>query len=54
MQINKRSGAETGALKLSFLSGINVNRYKYIATCVGSMIAGLGGLYYVMDYAYIG
>ena len=25
--------------------------YKYIATCVGCMIAGLGGLYYVMDYA---
>ena len=32
-------------------AGINVNRYKYAATCVGSMIAGLGGLYYVMDYA---
>ena len=32
-------------------AGINVNRYKYGATCIGSMIAGLGGLYYVMDYA---
>ncbi|MBR5572181.1 MAG: ABC transporter permease [Oscillospiraceae bacterium] len=32
-------------------AGINVTRYKYMATCVGSMIAGLGGLYYVMDYA---
>lgn len=32
-------------------AGINVNRYKYAATCAGSMIAGLGGLYYVMDYA---
>ncbi len=32
-------------------AGINVGRYKYVATCVGSMIAGLGGLYYVMDYA---
>ena len=32
-------------------AGINVNRYKYAATCIGSMIAGLGGLYYVMDYA---
>ena len=32
-------------------AGINVNRYKYRATCVGSMVAGLGGLYYVMDYA---
>lgn len=31
--------------------GINVSKYKYVATCVGCMIAGLGGLYYVMDYA---
>ena len=32
-------------------AGIPVGRYKYVATCLGSMIAGLGGLYYVMDYA---
>jgi len=32
-------------------AGIDVGRYKYVATCTGSMIAGLGGLYYVMDYA---
>ncbi|MBR6678403.1 MAG: ABC transporter permease [Oscillospiraceae bacterium] len=32
-------------------AGINVGRYKYVSTCIGSMIAGLGGLYYVMDYA---
>ncbi len=32
-------------------AGINVSKYKYVATCIGSMIAGLGGLYYVMDYA---
>ena len=32
-------------------AGINVIKYKYIATCTGSVIAGLGGLYYVMDYA---
>ena len=32
-------------------AGINVAKYKYVATCTGSMIAGLGGLYYVMDYA---
>ena len=32
-------------------AGIDVTRYKYKATCVGCMIAGLGGLYYVMDYA---
>lgn len=32
-------------------AGINVGAYKYAATCIGSVIAGLGGLYYVMDYA---
>ena len=32
-------------------AGINISRYKYTATVIGSMIAGLGGLYYVMDYA---
>ena len=32
-------------------AGINVNRYKYVSTCIGSMVAGLGGLYYVMDYS---
>ena len=32
-------------------AGINVNRYKYIATCIGSVIAGFGGLFYIMDYA---
>ena len=25
-------------------------RYKYLATCVGAGISGLGGLYYTMDY----
>ncbi len=32
-------------------AGINVTKYKYFFTCLGSAIAGLGGLYYVMDYA---
>ncbi len=32
-------------------AGISVTKYKYMATCAGSMIAGLGGLYYVMDYS---
>ncbi len=32
-------------------AGINVTKYKYLFTCIGSGIAGLGGLYYVMDYA---
>ena len=31
-------------------AGINVNRYKYSAICTGSVIAGIGGLYYVVDY----
>ena len=31
--------------------GINVTAYKYGATIVGSGIAGLGGLFYIMDYA---
>jgi simple sugar transport system permease protein len=30
--------------------GINVTRYKYMATCIGSGIAGLGGFYYIIDY----
>ena len=33
-------------------AGIPVEKYKYFATCIGSVIAGLGGLYYIMDYAY--
>ena len=32
-------------------AGINVTKYKYVATCVGCMIAGLGGLFYVMNKA---
>jgi simple sugar transport system permease protein len=31
-------------------AGINVTRYKYVATVTGSAIAGLGGLYFVMEY----
>jgi simple sugar transport system permease protein len=31
-------------------AGINVTKYKYLATCIGGAIAGLGGLYFVMDY----
>ncbi|MCD7797503.1 MAG: ABC transporter permease [Clostridiales bacterium] len=32
-------------------AGINVSKSKYLATCIGSVIAGMGGLFYVMDYA---
>lgn len=31
-------------------AGINVTRNKYLATCIGAGISGLGGLYYTMDY----
>ena len=30
--------------------GINVTKYKYAASCIGSGIAGLGGFYYIIDY----
>ena len=30
--------------------GINVSRYKYLATCIGSGISGLGGFYCIIDY----
>jgi len=31
-------------------AGINVTRYKYVSIVIGSAIAGLGGLFYTMDY----
>lgn len=31
-------------------AGINVNRNKYLAICIGAGISGFGGAYYVMDY----
>ena len=31
-------------------AGINVVKYKYFATCIGSVIAGLGGVYYIFEY----
>ena len=32
-------------------AGIHVTRYKYLATCIGSAVAGLGGLQYVVSFA---
>lgn len=32
-------------------AGINVTNYKYLATCIGGAICGLGGLYFVMEYS---
>ena len=31
-------------------AGVNVMKYKYLTTCLGAGISGLGGLYYVLDY----
>ncbi|HUM83523.1 MAG TPA: ABC transporter permease [Lachnospiraceae bacterium] len=31
-------------------AGINVTKNKYLATCIGAGISGIGGLFYVMDY----
>ena len=31
-------------------TGINVTAYKYLSTCVGSAITGLGGVFYTMNY----
>ena len=46
--LNLRAVGESAAT--ADAAGINVNRYKYIATIVGGMLAGLGGLYFVMEY----
>ena len=47
--LNLRSVGENPAT--ADAAGINVTKYKYLATCIGSAIAGLGGLQYVMAYA---
>lgn len=46
--LNLRSVGENPAT--ADAAGISVTKYKYIATCVGAAITGLGGLYYTMDY----
>lgn len=46
--LNLRSiGENPGA---SDAAGINIAKYKYLATITGGAIAGLGGLYFVMEY----
>ena len=46
--LNLRSiGENPGAADAA---GINIEKYKYIATIIGGGIAGLGGLYFVMEY----
>ncbi len=46
--LNLRSVGENPAT--ADAAGINVSRYRYVSTCVGCGIAGLGGLSFVMDY----
>lgn len=46
--LNLRSIGENPAT--ADAAGINVTKYKYLSTVIGGMIAGLGGLYFVMDY----
>ena len=46
--LNLRSiGENPGAADAA---GINIKKYKYLATIAGGAIAGLGGLYFVMEY----
>lgn len=47
--LNLRSVGENPAT--ADAAGINVVKYKYVATCVGGVISGMGGLCYVMDFA---
>lgn len=46
--LNLRSIGESAAT--ADAAGVDVARYKYAATIAGGMLAGLGGLYFVMEY----
>ena len=46
--LNLRSVGENPAT--ADAAGINVSLYRYVSTCIGCGIAGLGGLSFVMDY----
>ncbi len=46
--LNLRSVGENPAT--ADAAGINVSRYRYVSTCIGCGIAGLGGLSFIMDY----
>ncbi len=47
--LNLRSVGENPAT--ADAAGINVDLYKYVGTLIGGVISGMGGLYYVMDFA---
>lgn len=49
MGLNMRAVGENPATADAV--GINVTRYKYVATCIGCGVAALGGLFYIMDYS---
>lgn len=49
MGLNLRAVGESPAT--ADAAGINVTLYKYLATCIGGGISGLGGLYFVMEYS---
>lgn len=46
--LNLRAVGENAAT--ADAAGVNVTAYKYLATLAGGMLAGLGGLYFVMEY----
>lgn len=46
--LNLRAVGENAAT--ADAAGVNVTAYKYLATLVGGVLAGLGGLYFVMEY----
>lgn len=46
--LNLRSVGENPAT--ADAAGINVTKYKYLGTCIGAGLSGLGGLYYTMDF----
>lgn len=46
--LNLRAIGESAAT--ADAAGVNVSAYKYLSTIVGGMMAGLGGLYFVMEY----
>ncbi len=48
MGLNVRAIGESPAT--ADAASIPVDKYKYIMTCLGAGIAGLGGLYFVMEY----
>ena len=46
--LNLRAIGESAAT--ADAAGVDVARYKYLSTIAGGMLAGLGGLYFVMEY----